>query len=284
MIKENMNIKQIVLDIDGTLLTSKKEISENTKKALIKAQENGIQIVLASGRPTSGMVTLIKNLQMDKYGGLALSYNGARITDAMTGDVLFDTTLPQVFVTKVLEHLKSFDVIPMVNDDKYMYVNNVYGGMIYTFGKLSNIIEYESRGGNFLLCEKIDLAKFVDFSLNKILIAGEANYLKENIDNIFSPFENELNGAFSTPFYFEITAKNIDKANALHIVNQKNNIDKSNVMSFGDAHNDRSIIEYAKIGVAMGNAHDDMKAIAQYITLSNDEDGIMHALEHFGVI
>lgn len=274
-------IKEIVLDIDGTLLTSEKVISPATRDALVSAQENGVKVILASGRPTKGMMQHAKTLEMDKHDGLVVSYNGGRVTDVQTHEVLFDQPIPQTLVTQVLEHLKKFDVIPMVNDDEYMYVNNVFGGMIDVFGNQSNIIEYESRGGNFLLCEKDDLAAFIKFPVNKILIAGEADYLKKVADEIYAPFKDQLNGAFSAPFYFEITDKGIDKAKALDIVNQKLGIKQEEVISFGDAQNDTSIINYAGTGVVMGNGTDEMKAIADFVTKSNDEDGIPFAMNKF---
>jgi len=276
-------MKEIVLDIDGTLLSDEKQISPKTKEALIQAQENGVKVILASGRPSKGMFHLAHELQMDKHDGLVISNNGAKVTDIQTGEVLFNQALPIDLAKNVLEHLKGFDVIPMINDDEYMYVNDVFApnGMITFREKTSSIIQYESRGNGFLLQEREDLAAFADFSLNKILIAAQADYLAEHAEAIYAPFKETLNGAFSAPFYFEITDKGIDKAKALDVVNKKLGIEAKDVIAFGDAHNDASIIQYAGVGVAMGNAHDDMKEMADFVTLSNNEDGIAHALEKF---
>lgn len=274
-------MKAIVLDIDGTLLNDEKVITPKTKQALISAQENGVKVMLASGRPTNGMVKLAKELQMDRHDGFLISYNGARVTDVQTGEILFDQSIPKALAQSVLETLTNYDLIPMINDDQYMYVNNVFGGMIDVFGKPTNIIEYESRGGNFLLCEKENLVPFADFPLNKILVAGEADYLQSVADEIYEPFKDQLNGAFSAPFYFEFTDKGIDKAKALDVVNSSLGITANEVISFGDAQNDTSIINYAGIGVVMGNGTDDMKALADFVTASNNEDGIALALEKF---
>ena len=274
-------MKEIVLDIDGTLLNDQKQISPKTKQALIKAQENGIKVILASGRPTKAMVKFAKELEMDKHNGLLISYNGAKVTNIQTGEVLFNQVLPQELAVQVLEHLKKFNVIPMINDDEYMYVNNVFGGMIRINGESFNIIQYESRGGDFLLQEKADLAEFAKSPLNKILIAGEAEYLANAAKEIYAPFKATLNGAFSAPFYFEITDKGIDKAKALEVVNQNLGIKPFEVISFGDAQNDTSIIKYAGVGVVMGNAKEDMKKIADFVTLSNNEEGIAYALEKY---
>lgn len=274
-------VKAIVLDIDGTLLTSNKEISEKTKVALIKAQEKGIKVILASGRPTSGMIKHVEALKMNEYEGFIVSFNGSCVVDCKTKEVLFDQPIAKMDAKKVLEHMKNFDVIPMICKDNYMYVNDVYNHILHLADGDFNIIGYEARGGNYLLCEKEDLADFVDFPLNKILIAGEADYLQEHYQAMKAPFADRLSGVFSAPFYFEFTDRGIDKAKALNTVLPNYGIEAQEVIAFGDGHNDQSIVEFAGIGVAMGNAVPELKAVADEITLSNDEDGIVKMLQKY---
>ncbi|KAF1296910.1 HAD family hydrolase [Enterococcus sp. JM4C] len=276
-----MTIKAIVLDIDGTLLTSEKKIAQSTKDALINAQKKGVTVILASGRPTSGMFNLAKELQMDTYEGYLVSYNGAMALDCLTNQPIFSQPIPDDLAKAILEHLKQFELIPMINDDTYMYVNDVYQNKITLPEGPFNIIEYESRGGQFKLCEISDLATFLDFPLYKILIAGEADYLQKNYQAIEEPFLDTATAAFSAPFYFEFTMKGIDKAKALSEVAKKLSITAAEVIAFGDGQNDRSIIEYAGIGVAMGNAVEEIKELADAVTLSNDDDGIAVALEKY---
>ncbi len=178
----------------------------------------------------------------------------------------------------VLEHMKKFKVKPMIDKDDYMYVNNVYDCMIQFRGKDFNVIEYESRGGNYKLCEVEDLAGFVDYPLNKILTTSDPEYLQEHYLEMMEPFKDKLNCMFTAPFYFEITAKDIDKAKALETVLKPLNIKQDEIIAFGDGHNDISIIKYAGIGVAMENAVPDLKEIADEITLSNNQDGIAETL------
>lgn len=275
-----MNVKAIVLDIDGTLLNDEKKLTEKTKEALINAQQQGIKVVLASGRPTPGMLKYVEELQMDRYNGLLVSYNGAHVYDVTAEKELFSQPLSVNTSQHILEHLKQFDVLPMIAKDEYMYVNNVFNGML-DLGEpmgIFNIIEYESRGGNFQLCEKEDLAAFVDFPLHKILVAAQPEYLNENWKKIIAPFEAKVSGVFSAPMYFEFTDKGIDKANALDKTLTPLGIERENIISFGDGHNDLSLIEYAGMGVAMGNAVDELKNSADKITLTNNEDGIVKAL------
>lgn len=273
-----MGIKAIVMDVDGTLTNDKKEITPKTREVLLKAQKQGILMILASGRPTTGLVEMGKVLEMDKNNGLFISYNGSKVVNFQTGEELFNEPLKLEDAKAVLEHMKKFEIKPMIDKGDYMYVNDVYNCMIRFRGEPFNVIKYESRGGNYKLCEIDDLAAFVDYPLNKILTAGEPEYLQEHYIEMMEPFKDKLNCMFTGPFYFEFTAKDIDKAKALDTVLKPLEITADEVIAFGDGHNDISIIKYAGIGVAMENAVADLKEAADEITLSNEQDGIAESL------
>ena len=273
-----MGIKAIVMDVDGTLTNDKKEITPKTREVLLKAQKQGILLILASGRPTTGLVEMGKVLEMDKNNGLFISYNGSKVINFQTGEELFNEPLKLEDAKAVLEHMKKFEIKPMIDKGDYMYVNDVYNCMIRFRGEPFNVIKYESRGGNYKLCEVDDLAAFVDYPLNKILTAGEPEYLQEHYIEMMKPFKDKLNCMFTGPFYFEFTAKNIDKAKALDTVLKPLDIKADEVIAFGDGHNDISIIQYAGIGVAMENAVSELKEAADEITLSNEQDGIAESL------
>lgn len=275
-----MGIRVIAMDMDGTLLNSKKQITPKTKEMLLKAQKAGIILILASGRPTPALMDFARELCMDENHGLLVSYNGSQVADCQSGSVLFNQAMSVKESRAVLEHLKKFDrVRPMIDRGEYMYVNNVYDNMIHLDGKEINIIERESRGGNFLLCEKRDLAAFVDFPVNKILTAADPEYLQEHYREMIAPFQDTLNGMFTARFYYEFTAKGIDKAKALDAVLPTLGIRREELVAFGDAQNDASMIRYAGLGIAMENAVPELKAIADEITGSCDDDGIAYALE-----
>ncbi|MBF2450055.1 Cof-type HAD-IIB family hydrolase [Listeria welshimeri] len=276
-----MTTQAIILDIDGTLLNDDKKISPETKKALITAQQNGVKLILASGRPTTGMHLYAEQLEMETYHGLLVSYNGAKVVDCQTKEELFKQTLTIAEGKAVLEHMKQFEVKVMIDKDDYMYVNNVYDCYITYKGEEINIIQYESRGGNFKLCEKEDLAAFLDYRINKILTAGDPDYMQKNYQAMMAPFKNTLNCVFTADFYFEFTAKNIDKAKALDTVLTPMGIHAENIIAFGDGHNDITMVKYAGTGIAMDNAVPELKAVANSITLSNNKDGIAHVLNNF---
>lgn len=273
-----MSIRVIALDIDGTLTNKKKEITPETKSVLKKAQEKGIRLILASGRPDKGLIQYVEELEMDKYHGLCVSYNGARVFDCQTGEVLFNETMTVEQGKAVLEHMKKFDVHPMLYKGDYMYVTDVYDCMVTDRDERLNIIRYEARNCNYMLCETDDLVKFADWPMNKILTAGDDVYLQKHFEEMREPFKDTLNSMFTAPFYYEFTKKGIDKAKALDTVLTLLGYKADELIAFGDSQNDESMVKYAGVGVAMGNATDELKAVADEITLSNEEDGIAEAL------
>lgn len=274
-----MSIKVIMMDVDGTLTNSKKKLTPKTKDALLKAQKAGAILILASGRPTSGLRDLEEELQMDKNHGLLVCYNGSKVVDCETNEVLFNQALSVSEGKAVLEHMKKFDRLrPMIDKGEYMYVTNVYDNMITLNGQPFNVMEYESRGGKFKLCEVDDLADFLDYEINKILTFSDPEYLQEHYKEMMAPFEGKLSCMFTGPFYFEFTAMGIDKAKALDTVLKPLGYKQEDMIAFGDGQNDASMVNYAGIGVAMENAVEELKEIAQDVTLSNDEDGIAEAL------
>ena len=265
------NIRVIVMDVDGTLNTNKRTISKKTKDALMKCQERGIILVLASGRPTNGLIEVAHELEMDKYNGLLVSYNGSKVTNYATKEVLFNETLEIEEAKKVLNHIKKFNITPMIDDGVNMYVEDLNGPYV----------DYESKGGNFILKKVDDLENFIDFRPNKILTSGEPEYLNEIYHEMKEPFINDLNCVFTATVYVEYTANGIDKAKALDSVLKPLEYKRDEIIAFGDSHNDASMLAYAGLGVAMENAVDDLKEVADFVTLSNEDDGIAYALNKY---
>lgn len=273
-------ITVIAMDMDGTLLNSQKRISPRTRQALLQAQEAGMILILASGRPTSGLKEFARELEMDTHHGLLVSYNGSKVVDCQSGRELFNQAMTVEEGRAVLEHMKKFDQVrPMIDRGEYMYVNDVYNQMIHVDGKEFNVIQYESRGGHFKLCEKEDLAAFADFPLNKILTTADPEYLQAHYQEMMEPFKDGLSCMFTGKFYFEFTAKGIDKAKALEAALTPLGYDREEMIAFGDGHNDASMLAWAGRSVAMANAVEELKAAADEVTASNDEDGIALVIE-----
>ena len=279
-------IKAILLDIDGTLTDDRKMITPETKEALLKAQDKGIRLIIASGRPPKGLKRFAEELDMYDNNGLFICYNGAEVISCGTDETLFSVPMRAEDSKAVLQHLEQFDVVPVIMHGRYAYLPNAYKGNMIDNGKgnVFNVIDYEVHGNNYLIRECADMAEEIGFPVKKILTAGDPAYLQEHYREMDKPFRDKLSCMFTAPFYYEFTAKGIDKAKAIEATLQHISCSREELMAFGDAQNDRSMLEYAGTGVAMGNAVDEVQAVADYITLDNNHDGIAYALRHFGII
>lgn len=271
-------IKAILLDIDGTLTNDEKKITPRTAEALKVAQASGIKLVLASGRADVGLHAFADVLDMKDNGGVFVAFNGAKSLNYETGEIYFEQAMTVDQGKRVLEHMKNFDVASCIDYGPYMLTNNAYF-TIERDGAPYMIVEYEAHNNSFLVREEADLAAKVDWGINKILNAGQPEYLQEHWQEMLAPFEGELSAMFTAPFYYEFTPLGVDKSRALRETFAALGIDQSEIIAFGDAQNDRTMLEWAGIGVAMGNAVDEVKAVADIVTLSNNEDGIAVTLE-----
>lgn len=279
-----MDIRALAFDIDGTLTNDEKAITPRTREAIMRAQEAGVVVALASGRPAHGLKALARELELDRHHGLLVSYNGGHVIDAATDEVLFDAPMAPADVAGILHHMKSFDVIPMVTHGRELLVNDCFNGTIGYKGEPMNIIKYESRACDLLVREVGDLESVCTGPENKILTAGTDTYLAEHWREMAAPFADHLSCVFTAPFYFEFTAQGTSKGAALAGALPKLGIDPATQLAaFGDAENDLSMIRLAALGVAMGNATDEVKAAAKRVCADNNHDGIADVLgEIFG--
>lgn len=277
-------IKTILLDIDGTLTNTEKVITPRTREALLKAQDQGVRLALASGRPDQGLYKWAKELAMDTHHGIFVCYNGARVVDCQSGEVLFDQCLSASEAKAVLRYLQNFAVTPIIARGEYMHTTDVFGCTIDYHGGPFNVIEYESRSNDYILCEHRDLSEWVDFPVEKILTAASPEYLQSHYKEMRAPFTDQLNCMFTGDFYYEYTAQGVDKARAIDAAFTRLGITGEEMMAFGDAENDLGMLKYVGRGVAMGNASEEVKAAADEVTSDNDHDGIAEALKRHGVI
>lgn len=263
--------KLISTDMDGTLLTSEKSISEKTKETLLNLQKKGVKIMLCSGRQFPGLVHSSEVLELAKYGGIMASYNGGKIVDAKTQEVLFERSLHNELAVKILKHLEQFDVNPIVDDGKYVYTTNPN----------SFKLQIEATNNSLLIKEVENLIDSITFNPVKILVAAPEEVFKSIGDKILEPFLEEIDFTFSTPYYLEINSKNVNKGVALKEICKILNISTSEVIAFGDGGNDIEMLKVAGLGVAMANAPEEIKNLADEITLSNNEDGVVHTLNKY---
>lgn len=274
-----MAIKAIALDIDGTLTNDRKVITPRTKEALLAAQDSGIKLILSSGRPVQGLRAIASELQLETHDGLLVAFNGAHVVDAQTDEVLFDQPMEEEVLRALVAHMRGFDVIPWITEGKYLFVERGARHLITYREAPFDIVEYERRMCDLELVEVDDLLEVCSRPQDKLLCASEPEYLQQHWRAMYEPFFDSLSGMFTADFYFEFMAPGITKGNALAGALPKVGIDASELIAFGDAQNDISMLEWAGMGVAMGNATEAAKAAADMVTGSNNEDGIASALE-----
>ena len=270
-----MEYKMIALDLDGTLNNDEKIITPRTREALMAVQEQGVIVALVSGRQAPGLQREADALHLEDYHGLRISYNGGRIQDATTGKILFDSAIDNETAVSFLRHLEAWpELSPIVDDGKY----------IYTTDASRHKVMDECRNNNMQVKIVDNIADAVDFAPVKILTAAPNDILVPHLADIRRGFEDKLSFVQSAPWFYEATMKGVSKSSALGQACEQLGISQSEVMAFGDAQNDMSMLDFAGYGVAMGNACDELKAMADEITATNNEDGIAVTLErHFSL-
>lgn len=261
----------LILDIDGTLTNSKKEVSPKTLDAIIRAQEEGIKVVIASGRPTAGINKIAKTIKLDEYGGYVLSYNGAKITNFQTGEVVYNETLPEEMIPSIYEEAI----------DSHVGIITYEGNDAIAGNGIDKYNELEARINGIGLREVKDFPNYITFPINKCLLTGEPEHMAEVEQKMKERFGNFLNIFRSEPFFVEVMPQNIDKAYSLGKLLKHLDLERSQMIACGDGFNDLSMIKYAGLGVAMANAQEVVKQAADYITLSNDEDGVAKVIDKF---
>lgn len=260
----------LALDLDGTLTDSKKWISERTKESIDKFITAGGTVALASGRPTFGVMPVAKILELDKKGGYILSYNGGCFLDCKNNKQLFMKELTHEYLPILEKQAKEFGINLMTyNGDK-----------AYALDIDEQYYMIEININHFIRVKADPLTPKITFPIIKCLMTADGDYLAKVEKEMKKYWEGKLNIVRSEPYFLEVTEVGIDKAST--ITNMVKKIGKSvdNLICCGDGFNDLSMIRAAGIGVAMANAQERVRAAADYITKSNDEDGIVDVVEN----
>lgn len=264
-----MCIKAVFLDLDGTLTNEEKVITPKTKAALMAAQQAGIRIVLASARPAPGLYRERDALQTHLYGGVLMSYNGGRIAEAATGKVLFETAMDREAARRVLRFLEKLPVTPILDDGKEFFVTDRHGYKV----------EYECQNNRMICHEVENLASFLSFAPVKLLMSVEPERLPRVQEAIAAMLPEDLTVVQTAPFYLEVIPSKVNKGQGLLDTCHALGIDPKETVAFGDAPNDIPMLRAAGMGIAMGNATDQVKAAADTVTDTNNRDGIALWLE-----
>ena len=265
-------IRVLALDLDGTLTNDEKIVTPRTRAALDAAAAQGATIVLASGRPTAGILPLAKELGLDKKGGCILSYNGGKIVDCRTGETLVEKTLDPALVPELCAFAAAQDIAILTYNRE---------GIVCERDK-DEWANKECFTTKLPMIHVDDLASYVDYPICKMLITLDP----ARRDEVWAAGKKQFDGRIdlypSSPFFIEAVPLGVAKDRSLAALLEQMGLTRENLMACGDGLNDRSMISYAGVGVAMQNAEDAVKAVADYVTAAdNNHDGVAEAIEKF---
>ena len=265
-----MKYKLLVLDVDGTLLNDEREISKRTLAALLKVQQMGVRIVLASGRPTYGLMPLAKTLELGNYGGFVLSYNGCQIIKAQNGEILFERRInPEMLPYLEKKARKNGFAIFTYHDDT-----------LITDSPDNEYIKNEALLNNLKIIKEDEFSTAIDFAPCKCMLVSDK---EKALIGLEQHWEKRLAGTLdafrSEPYFLEVVPCGVNKANTLGALLEHLGVTREEVIAVGDGVCDVTMLQLAGMGVAMGHSQDSVKVCADYVTASNEEDGVALAVE-----
>ncbi len=240
------DIRIIALDMDGTLLNGNNEISLENKRAIDLAVKKGIHVIISTGRPLASIKPYIHDLGLQSY---SVTVNGGQVWDDK-GNLISE---------KLLEP----DQVKAMTD--LIHTHNIKHWAVTTEGYFTNNIPADINVSDY------DWLK-IGFEIND-------DRLRDRIRNKLQYINVEITN--SSPVNLEINQKGVSKGNALRTICKKLNFSMDQVMAVGDSLNDMSMIQKAGVGIAMGNAQEIVKNAADWITETNEKDGVAKAIRHW---
>lgn len=264
-----MKYKMLVVDMDDTLLTDDHEISNENKEMLLKAQEMGVYVVLASGRPTSAMINYAKELQCDVNNSFMISFNGSTITDLKEDKVLF-------------EHSLTPEQVHAIYDFSQLHQTHIttYVGNTIISERQSEYIDVESSITGLEMVIVPSFKGAVTTSAVKCLLLEEPTYLK-TIEPLLKAAMPDLSVCMSKPFFLEAAPNGVDKGAAIQVLAKKLDIHQSEIIAVGNAGNDLTMVQYAGLGVWVDNVEDDLREFGDVIVASNNDHGVAEVVRRF---
>lgn len=286
--------KLVAIDLDGTLLNSFGEVTENTKNVLLEAKEKGIEIVLASGRPISSTKSLAVEIGLDNY---IISGNGAVVYDIKNEEVVYDKFLSKEQVFNVIDVCEANSIFYNIyTEDEVITKSLNYNVLFYHkenikkieekrthINVVSNVKEYIEQSGNtkFLKITVCDESKMIfNGIIRKLKELGGLDIL--NVEHMSrKKFKLGTEEVSIEYHYTEITNENVNKWTAIEYLLNKLNIDKNDVVAIGDNINDREMIENSGLGIVMGNSNPIMKEIGKVVVADNNSEGVLEAFNKY---
>lgn len=263
-----MDYKLVAVDMDGTLLTPELEISRDTVETVRKVIQKGVIFTLSTGRMYLAALPFAKLLELDVP---VITCNGAVTKCSRTGNVIDIKVIPENYLWEVINYCRDESLSASIYSDDNIFM--------------------EKGSRNMGIHERLDFAEpilvdgfkaLADSTVIKIMCSSSDPYaLEYKTRKLYEMYKDKLTFYFSLPYFVEIVNKDANKRNALEIIAAKFNIKREEIIAIGDNFNDMDMIMYAGLGVAMGNSPQYLKDAADFVTHSNDEDGVRYVLEKF---
>lgn len=263
--------KLLAVDMDGTLLNSKGELTEKNKNALKAAMSKGVKVVITSGRAIHSIKRFLIEAGLTGENDYAITYNGGAVYNLKNFECIAYKGITGRNLFEIKELCESLDMKMIAYDWNYSLAEeeNEY-----------TIFEREHIGSPVKLVSYKEYVK-EDDEIIKVILFDNPDALDEKMKKIPQEFYENYNIVKSLPWVLEILPKECNKGYGLEIMAKQLNIKREEIISIGDQANDLEMIEFAGLGVAMGNAIEEVKNIASYVTTDNDNDGVAAVVEKF---
>jgi Cof subfamily protein (haloacid dehalogenase superfamily) len=263
-----MEYKLVAVDMDGTLLTPQLEISKETIETINKVIEKGVIFTISTGRMYLAALPFANMLNLDVP---IITCNGALTKCSKTGKVYDEKIIDKQHSKEIIRYCEEAGLSVSIYSEDDIYIK-----------KSSENLDIHLQLDHAKPQIINDFDSLLNGSIIKIMFNSNDKYnLEKHTQKLHELYKEKLNFYFSLPYFVEIVHKEANKRNALENLALKFNIKREEIIAIGDNFNDMDMIEYAGLGVAMGNAPDYLKEVAQFVTHSNDEDGVRHVLERF---
>lgn len=286
--------KMIAVDLDGTMLNSYGEVTENTKRVIRKTIQNGTEVIIASGRSIDSIKTIAKEIGSEKY---MIAGNGAVVYDIKNDKIVYEKYIPKSKAIDIIKTCEQNSIYYNVYTNKSIIASSLRYNVLYYYKE--NIKKEDSKKTKITLVD--DIQKYVeemqDEKVMKIFICDSTESVFNSIIRKFDGIQDlEVldvshmsrkiikHGTTEIPieyYYTEISMKNVDKWYAIEYLIEKLNISKDEVITIGDNMNDRKMIEEAGLGIVMKGSTPVVTKIADYITDDNNNEGVAKAIEKF---
>ncbi|WP_313538349.1 sugar-phosphatase [Enterococcus sp.] len=267
-----MSIKLIAIDIDGTLLNDDRKITPAVYQALKAAEAQGVRIVLCTGRPLTGVQDLLTELDLFTDNDFVITYNGS----------LVQKTKDQAIISEFGLSHEDYAFVEMTARQLGVHLHVETQDTMFTANRdISPYTVYEAFLVNMPLKYRTPEEMTPDLNIIKMMMIDEPALLDSVIPQLPAALTEQYNVVKSAPFFLEVLNKKAHKGAAVKKLAEHLGIDQSEVMAIGDNENDLTMVEYAGIGVAMANATENVRNMADVITASNEEDGVAKVINEY---